>query len=383
MPLKYLPLIWSGIWRKPGRVILVFLQVAVAFTLFGVLQGLKTGVAHAITNVRADVLFVGPAFFGGAPLPSAYMDRIRAVPGVKAISFAGAIAGTYRKSTERVFVLAVGPGDIWLTLDPSIFIVDVKNLHALQETRTGALISADIGKKYGWRIGDKVSLTTNVQQGNGSRAWTFDIVGTFTDHESGQASLMVANYAYLDEARAQNKGTVRNFYTIVSDPSQAAAVSETIDRAFANSANETKTESFRETAQEQMKAIGDLDFLIRAIVSAVLVALFFSISTMMMQTVRERTAELAVLKTLGFTDRAVFLMIVTEALVVCVSASLSGLGFAMALFPYASKFVPGLSLPWLVIGYGLIGALFVSLISVYLPALRAARLSVAAALAGQ
>jgi putative ABC transport system permease protein len=380
-PLKYLPLIWSGIWRKAGRTILVFLQVALAFALFGVLQGMKTGVARAVTNVRADVLFVGSADIGGAPLPSAYVDRLREIPGIKTVSFADVMAGTYQKPTQQVFVLAAGPGDVWLTLDPAIFQVGPKDLEALQKTRTGALISVDIGKKYGWHIGDKIPVASNVPQSNGSRTWTFDIVGTFTDHEPGQASLIVANYAYLDEARAQNKGTVRNFYAIVSDPAQAGAVSETIDQVFANSANETKTTSFRETAQQQMRSIGDLDFAIRAIVSVVLVALLFSISTMMMQSVRERTAELAVLKTLGFTDRAVFLMVVTEALVVCVAASLTGLALAMAVFPYASKFVPGLSLPWVVIGYGVIGALFVALVSVSMPALRAARLTVTQALA--
>src|SRR5579862_1321178 len=86
--MKYLPLIWSGVWRKKGRTFLIFLQVAVAFALFGVLQGLKTGVDQAIANARADVLFVAPDAFGGAPLPAAYMDRIRSISGVKAVAFA-------------------------------------------------------------------------------------------------------------------------------------------------------------------------------------------------------------------------------------------------------------------------------------------------------
>ena len=103
---------------------------------------------------------------------------------------------------------------------------------------------------------------------------------------------------------------MRNFYAVISDPKRAAEMSDTIDRMFANSPNETQTASFRENAQQQMRSIGDLNFLIRAIVSAVLVALLFSITTMMMQTIRERTPELAVLKTLGFSDRAVFLMVV-------------------------------------------------------------------------
>jgi putative ABC transport system permease protein len=136
-------------------------------------------------------------------------------------------------------------------------------------------------------------------------------------------------------------------------------------------------------AQQQMRSIGDLNFAIRSIVSAVLVALLFSTSTMMMQTIRERTPELAVLKSLGFTDRAVFLIIVAEALTICLAAALMGLALAMGVFPYASKFIPGLAMPMIVIASGVIGAVFIALISVAMPASRAAKLRVADALAGR
>ena len=381
--MKYLPLIWCGIWRKPGRTTLVVLQVAVAFALFGVLQGMKTGVERAIADARADILFVAPAAFGATPLPGAYIDRLRSIPGVKTVTFADGLLGTYQKPTQPVYVLALDASNVWLTLVPEILKVLPKDLEALQKTRTGVLINADIGKKYGWRIGDRIPLTSTTLQSNGSGTWVFDIVGTFTAHEIGQGGYIVGNYAYLDEARVLNKGTVRNFYAVVSDPKHAAAVTETIDAAFANSSNETKTASFKENAQQQMRSIGDLNFAIRSIVSAVLVALLFSTSTMMMQAIRERTAELAVLKALGFTDRAVSLMIVAETLGICLAAALMGLGLAMGVFPYASKFIPGLSMPMTVIASGVIGAVFVALISVAMPASRAAKLRVADALAGR
>src|SRR6185295_7958149 len=132
------------------------------------------------------------------------------------------------------------------------------------------------------------------------------------------------------------------------------ALSETIDAAFANSTSETRTSSFKENAQQQMRQIGDLNFAIRSILSAVLVALLFSTSTMMMQTIRERTPELAVLKSLGFTDRAVFLMVLAEALVTYVAAALIGLALAWSVFPYAAKFVAGLGMPLVVIAGGVI-----------------------------
>jgi putative ABC transport system permease protein len=380
---KYLPLIWFGIWRKPGRTILVVLQVALAFALFGVLQGMKTGVEQAIAGARADVLFVGPAAFGGAPLPYAYIDRLKTVPGIKTVDFADGLLGTYQKPTEPVYVLTIRPSDVWLTLVPEIFQVQPKDLEALRKTRNGALISADIGKKYGWKIGDRIPLTSNTLQSSGSGSWVFEVVGMFSAREIGQGGFIVANYDFFDEARALNKGTVRNFYAVAADPKQAAAVTAAIDAAFANSSVETRTASFKENAQQQMRQIGDLNFAIRSIVSAVLVALLFSVSTMMMQTIRERTPELAVLKSLGFTDRAVFVIVIAEALVVCVVAALIGLGLAWGVFPYAAKFVAGLSMPMVVIAAGVIGAVLIALFSAAVPAARAARLQIVDALAGR
>ncbi len=381
--MKYLPLIWSGISRNPGRALLIFFQIAIAFALFGVLQGMKTGVDEAIAQARADLLLVFPEFFGGAPLPIAYLDRLRSMAGVKTVTFADGLLGTYQKPDQSVYVLAIAPGDIWLTLVPEIFKVLPRDLEALQKTRTGVLMSEDIAKKYGWRIGDRIPLTSTTLQSNGAGNWVFEIVGTFTAHEPGSGGYIVMNYAYLDEARVKNKGTVRNFYVVALDPKQVSAVAEAIDRAFANSSTETKTASLRENAQQQMQAIGDLNFVIRLIVTAVLVAVLFSTSTMMMQTIRERTPELAVLKTLGFTDRALFLLVVAEATMVCIAAALIGLAFATVVFPYAAKFVPGLSMPIVVVEVGVVGAFLVALISAALPASRAARLEVVDALAGR
>jgi putative ABC transport system permease protein len=344
---------------------------------------MKTGMEQAIADARADVLFVRPAAFGGMPLPVSYLDRLKSIPGVNIVSFADGFLGTYQKPDQAVYVLTLDTSKNWLTLIPEVFSVSSRDLDALQRTRTGALINADIGKKYGWHVGDRISLASNILQSNGSGTWVFDIVGTFSAHEVSQGSYIVANYTYLDEARAAGKGTVRNFYVVVSDPKEAASVSETIDRAFANSSNETQTVSFKELAQQQMQAIGDLNFVIRSIVSAVLVALLFSISTMMMQTIRERTPELAVLKTLGFTDRAVFGMVMVESLVVCIAAALIGLALSAGVFPYAAKFVPGLSMPMIVIAFGVMGAVCIALISAAVPASRAARLAVVDALAGR
>lgn len=381
--MKFLPLLWSGIWRKPVRTALIFLQVSVVFALFGVLQGMKTGMDRAIANTRADVLYVGPAVYGGAPLPMSALSRLQSIPGVKTTSFNYGMLTFYQQPTQPVYVLAIPPIDLFLTLDPERFIAEPSALEALRKTRTGVLITADDGKKYGWHVGDKIPLTSSTLQTNGSATWIFDVVGTVTFRNQDQAPWVFANYDYIDEARALNKGTVGHFYAIASDPKKAGAVSDAIDRAFANSANPTRTASFRESAQQSMQELGDLNFAIRAILSAVLVALVFSTATMMMHSVRERTPELAVLKTLGFGDATVFLLIAAESVLVCIAASLVGLALAWIAFPLAAKYIPGLSMPMVVVAFGVLGAVLVALISVSVPALRAARLNIVDALAGR
>jgi putative ABC transport system permease protein len=377
---KFLPLIWSGIWRKRGRTIFILLQVSVAFALFGVLQGMKTGVEEAIAKTRADLLMVFPDAFGEPPLPRAYLDKLEGTAGVKSVTFADGILGNYQKPDQVVYVLGIEPTDLWLTLIPEIFKILPADLQALRSTRSGVLITSDIAKKYGWKIGDRIPLASSTLRRDGTGNWAFDVVGTFTSHEPG-GGFIVGNYSYLDEARVSNKGTVRNFYVVTSDPGQAAIVAETIDRTFANAPSETSTASLRENAQQGMQSIGDLNFLIRSVVGAVFAALLFSIATMMMQGIRERTPEFGVLKTLGFTDPAVFILVVVEAVLVCLAGALIGLALAMVAFPYTAKWIPGLSMPLVIIEVAIAAACLVALVSAAPPALRAARLRVVDALA--
>jgi putative ABC transport system permease protein len=380
--MKFLPLIWSGIWRKPGRAILVFLQVCVAFALFGVLQGLKTGVEHVVGETRADLLLVHGSLSLIDALPLSLLEDIKRVPGVKTAAPVELLGATYQDPSHKLGVVAIRPDPGWLAA--FTFTIAPEQEAALRRTRTGTIIKEGLAKKYRWKVGDHIPLKLTAAQMNGSTDWAFDIVGTYTDADIGGGDdVILINYDYYDEARATGRGTVKHFNVAVFDPAQAAAVSDAIDRRFANSANETRTESLRELAEVQLQSIGDLDFLIRAIVGSVVVALLFSTATIIMQSMRERTSELAVLKTLGYTDGAVFLFILAEAVAIFVPAAACGLALAVLAFPLASRIVPGLSMPMGVVVLGLACAGLVALISAAVPAVQAGRLKIAAALASR
>ena len=379
--MKHLPLIWSGIWRKPGRTVLIFLQVTVAFVLFGVLQGLKTGIEHAVEAARADLLIVhGRQDFIFSGLPLGLLEQIRSVPGVKLVEPVELFGSYYQKPENGLLIVAVRPDKDWT--EAFTFNVAPEQLAAFAKSRTAALVTEYAAQKYGWKVGDHIPLVTQVASKNRSMTWAFDVVGTFTDSDftPGQYKVL-ANYDYYDQARVSNTGTVNHFNVSVSDPSQAVSVADAIDRLSLNSSHETKTESIRELAQQQVQQIGDLDFLVHAVVSAVLAALLFATATMMMQSVRERTPELAVLKTIGFTDRAVFLLVLVEAAVVCIAAAACGLAVSTLVFPYAARIVSGLAMPRVTIAIGLALAVALGAVSSALPAARAARLRVVSALA--
>lgn len=381
--MKYLSLIWDGIWRKRGRAILTGLQVLVAFVLFGLLQGMKSGIDDAIDKIGADLYIVQHAT-GFSPMPLAMYSRLVAVPGVRAAAYESFLAGTYQKPTQHVLAVACDQDSIIATI-PHGAIVPQAAVDAMKRTRSGVLVSESLARKYGWKTGDRIPLETSVQRQDGSLTWTFDMVGTFVPGEQSLSpDFMIINYTYFDEARTIDRGTVAMYYVRVTDPKQGLAVAQAIDKLFLNSSDETRTESARESIQATLESLGDMDFVVRAIVGAVLFALLFSITAMMMQSIRERTTELALLKTLGFSDGKLFWIVLCEVLTLCIVAAALGLALATWVLPVARHFTNiNVTMPASVVLAGLGLAALLAIVTATVPAMRARRLQVVDALAGR
>ncbi len=378
--MKYLRLIWEGIWRKPGRTTLTLLQVIVAFLLFGLLQGMKSGIDDAINKLRADIYLVRRES-GVGPLPLAMYGRIQSVPGVKSASLQDFMLSTYQKPSQEVWVSAADMSTRLATMGD--IVISPEALQAMKSTRTGLLASESLARKYGWHVGERIPLQTQVPQRDGSTAWTFDLVGIFkpTD-ESGATDYALMNYAYFDESRHTGKGNVNIYFIAVTDVTRGAEVARAVDSLFANSSHETRTQSLREVAQSQLQSLGDLNFVVRAIVAAVLFALIFSTSAMMMQSIRERTGELAVMKTLGFSDNHLFWIVLAEAVTLCVVAAAVGIMLAAWIMPVARHTINlEVRMPETVAIVGIAIAAVVGIATAIGPAWRARRLVVVQALA--
>lgn len=383
--MKYLPLVWAGLWRKRARTVLTLLSVIVAFVLFGMLHGVTAaidGIVDAMSDTRLRIM---SRVNITQPLPLAHLARIATVPGVEGVSYYNFFAGYYQEPSNGVQVGAIDVA----TLDaiyPEIRL-DPAHVEAMQRTRNGALVGADLAAERGWKIGDRIPLKSAVwTRKDGEPAWEFEIVGTYGS-PSGRVPTneLWINYPYFDEARAAANGTVTLYFVKIADASRAAAISETIDALFANSMNETQTQNEKDWLRAQIAQIGDMGFFINAIIAAVMFTLLFLTGNTMAQSVRERIPELAVLKTYGFSNGAVMSLVFAEALLLCAVAAAVGLGIAAVVAPaiYREIGAGGLALPSSVFAMGIALAAVVALASAVAPAWRVQRLDIVDALAGR
>ena len=385
--MKYFPLVWATLWRKKARTIFTLLSMIVAFLLFGVLETIDYAFAHPSGGATgADKLITTNKYSITLSLPFSDAQAIRAVPGVAEVTWISWFGAYYQESKNFVFALPVDT-DTYFNLHKDEFIVSGEHMQAYRNTRTGALVNSALMKKFGWKVGDKVPLHSTIwtQKKDGSLDWTFDVVGSFDAKDptqaGQQASTLLFHYELFDEGRGFGKGSVGWFEERVADPSQSAAISGRIDALFANSPNETKTQPAKDFALAFMKQLGDIGFVLRAILGAVFFTLLFLTGNTMMQSVRERTPELAVLKTIGFGDAKVLGLVIGESLLLCVIAAVVGLGLSYAALPIIKLGLQGVEISPRALLPGIGAAVLLALAVGTPPALRAMRLNIVDALA--
>ncbi len=381
--LKFLPLIWAGIRRKLSRSILILAQVIVALTLFGVLQGMSSAVQHILDSTHGDRLYVSNRTRFGFPLPISLVERLKSTPGVAGVDYQFRFAGTYQRADQQVPVNATDV-ESYLAMFPELQVQQPQALQAMKQTRDGALVGGETLRKYGWKVGQRITLQTPLPQKSGSRDWTFEILGSYENTElPDQSVVLVTNYKYVNEALAGQADTITFANVHLADPKQAGAVEEAIDRQFANSPNETLTQSEHDLAESQVENIGGLNVAVHRITAATFFVLLFATGALMMQSIRERTPELAVLKTFGFSDALVMVLILCETLVLCVVGAGVGLWLGAVILELARSLLQLGSMSLIVVAIGFASAVLLALAGGAIPAWRGLRLRVVDALAGR
>jgi putative ABC transport system permease protein len=384
--MKYFMLIWAGLWRKKTRTILTMLSIAVAFLLFGLLQGINQGIKTGSGDSGNHRLWTTSRMSAVSSMPVNLIPRIQAVKGVETIAHLSFFGGYFQDAKNPLPAFATNIDKLAIVY-PELNITPAQ-IAAMQATRPGALIGRRLANKYGWKVGDKIPVNTTIWTNNdGSNAWAFDIVGIFDPTPAFERSPLGAafwiNYDYWDEARKFDNHRIHQYIIQIDDPKNAAAISAQIDKLSENSPQETRTQTENAALQSQLKQLADINFIANSIVGAVMFTLLFLTANTMMQSVRERIPELAVLKTLGFTGGTVSTFILIESLMLCLFAAAVGLVLSAVGMKIVGSVLGPSHLGPVVVAAGLVIAVLLAFISGLPPALRAQRLNIVDALAGR
>lgn len=386
--MKYLALIWAGLSRKPMRLALTLLSVMAAFALFGLLDAVRVAFNSPGSVTGIDRLIVSSRFSIIQPLPYSYYTRIRSVPGVKSVAYGNWFGGIYQDPKNFFPNIAISGAD-YLDSYPEILLTPEERQTFLN-TRNAAIVGETLAKRFGWKVGDQVPLQATIfQNKDGTNVWTFQIAGIFTTPTPEQRDIeqnFFFNYQYFDESRLMGKGTVGWYIVKVDDPARSDAVAQLIDRMFKNSSDETKSQSEREFQLSFAKQIGDIGLIVSAIMGAVFFTLVLLTGNTMSQSFRERIPELAVLKTIGFTNRMVLLLVLAEAMVLMLAGGLLGLLVARIALPLMAAATNGqmaLPITMKTVTLGVTLMLGIGVLIGVPPAWRAMRLKIVDALAGR
>jgi putative ABC transport system permease protein len=377
----------ANMFRKKTRTVLTILSVIMAFLLFGLLQSLSHIFNAGADFVGATRLFTQARVSFTQPLPLSMVPKLEAVPGVARVAYSQWFGGVWQTNTQ-VFTFALDP-QRYHDVYPE-WVMPEEQWQAFIGTRTAMIAGKLLADQYGWKVGQKIPLSSNIYpQKNGSKSWAFDLVGIYDGKDESwkkQTNAVFINHDYFDEANLFGKGRT-NFYILkLAEGSNAEAVSKTIDAMFENSPDETKTQTEKDFNLSFIKQIGDIGLIVRWILFAVFFTLLLVVGNTMAQSVRERVPELAVLKTLGFSDGSVLGFVLAEAVALCLAGGLVGLSLATLLGAMVEKGTGGqfqLRVDAFVWSVGVATILLMSIAVGLLPALRARRLKIVDALAGR
>ena len=385
--MKYLHLVWSALFRSRTRTLLTLLSVVTAFLLFGLLDAVRTACIASCNVAGYDRMVVASRLSITQMLPMRLEAQIRQVEGVDKVARAAWFGGIYRD--QRNFFPNFSVGEGWFDVYPE-YVISEAHEAAFEATRNGAVVGEALAEKYGWEVGDMIPMQATIFPTNGSNDWQFKLVGTFKladEKRKGEESVLYFRWDYFNEANDFVKDRVGWWMVTLEDPSRADAVAKAIDKLSENSDHETRTQSEQAFNQSFVKQFADIGMIVTAIVGAVFFTLLILTGNTMVQAVRERIPELAVLKTIGFTDRSILGLVLAESVLLLLIGGLLGLALAALAMPAVSAGSGGMiqlgTMPADTWGIGVALMLAMGVLVGLIPAVRAMRLNIVDALAGR
>lgn len=375
---KFLPLLVANLGRKKTRSALTMGSFAVALFLFSMLGTIDSALNQGVEVAGTDRLVVTNKTSLIQPLPLAYLDRILRIKGVKEATYAIWFGGIY--INEKNFFPQIVVDHKTLLKLYTEFVVPPQQWRAFCADREGAIAGANLARRFGWKIGDRIPLQGAIYPGT----WEFNLRGVYHGaRPEADENQFWLRYDYLDERRELAKGTVGWYLVRVDNPNNAARIAADIEAQFANSFSEVKAESEKSFQTGFVQQIGNIKGIMLSVGTIVFFTLLLVTGSTMAMSVRERTGELAVLKTLGFTDRSVMGLVLAESLLYSVAGGMIGIGLAK-LYTLGGDptngFLPSFYLSPAIMAYGMVFALMAGLAAGWIPAMLAMRLKIVEAL---
>ena len=385
--MKYLSLVWAQLFRSKTRTLLTLLSVVTAFLLFGMLDSVRVAFNAGGSVDGANRLVTTSRLSITQSLPVRLEQQIRTVPGVKDVTYAMWFGGIYQDPKNFFPSFSVAPNyfDVYTNLQ-----LPPDQVKAFQDTRTGAVVGETLAKEFGWKIGDTIPLQATIFPRQGSNDWPLQLVGIFRSKDraaaSGEERQLMMNWKYFDESNDYIKGQVSWYTVTLENPAQASRVAQAIDALSMNSDRETKSQTESAFQQSFAKQFADIGLIVTSIMGAVFFTLLLLTGNTMAQAVRERIPELAILKTLGFKDGLVLVLVLVESVLLVGLGGVIGMGLARVILPGLASKAQGMLPATIPLQTWIVGAVLIVLIGLVvgvLPALRAKRLKIVDALAGR
>ena len=379
-------LVRKNLFRRKLRAALMIVSILIAFMIFGVLAGFYRAFTAGEDRAAADRLITVNKINFTQPMPIAYFNRVRAVDGVRQVTHANWFGGYYQDPKNFLMTLAIEPAT-YFDLYRSELDIPPEQLQAFISDRSSAVIGESMARKWGWKVGDRVPVASNIftQRSNGSHTWDFTIAGIVKGKaEQVSTDFLLFQYAYFDETRSFGKDTIGWLILQTNSPENNDRVAKTIDAMFANSTAETSTDTEKAFGKAFAAQFGNIALIVFLVVGAAFVTILMIVGNTMALSIRERTREIGVLKTLGFSGPRILRMVLGESVLLALLGGLPGLAIAalitIALRASLANIAPAFAVSPVIALEGIALMIALGLFTGVIPALNAMRLKIATAL---